>query len=74
MANWNWFFSPSEILGDSNEYTQHTTYNYCVENWKDILKLSLFASLPSVMIKPQWLEPPIIFYGPKDVWAIEIQL
>ena len=29
------------------------------------------------MINPQWLELPMswtIFYGPKDVWAIEVRL
>ena len=61
--------------GNSNEYTQHTII--VKEIKKKIPKLSLFASWPGTMINPQWLELPMsrtIFYGPKDVWAIEVQL
>ena len=51
---------------------------YCVENQKKkIPKLSRFASWPGTMINPQGLELPMswtIFYGPKDVWAIEVWL
>ena len=60
--------------GDSNEYTQHTII---VKEIKKIPKLSLFASWPGTMINPQWLELPMsrtIFYGPKDVRAIEVRL
>ena len=49
----------------------------CVENRKDFPKLSLFASRTGAMINPHWLEPPMsrtIFYGPKDVRAIEVRL
>ena len=44
---------------------------------KKIPKLSLFASWTGAMINPQWLELPMsrtIFYGPKDVRAIEVRL
>ena len=37
----------------------------------------LFASRTGAMINPQWLELPMsrtIFYGPKDVRAIEVRL
>ena len=54
-----------------------STYNRCVENWKDFPKLSLFASWTGAMINPQWLELPMartIFHGPKDVRAIEVRL
>ena len=40
-------------------------------------KLSQFASWPGTMINPQWRELPMsrtIFYGPKDVRAIEVRL
>ena len=53
----------------------HSNYNFCVENWEDFPELSLFASWPSAMINPLWLELPISrtnFYGPKDVRAIEV--
>ena len=63
--------------GDSNEYTQHTTYNYCVENRKK-KSLNYRHLLPDgTIINPLWLEPLMsrtIFYGPKDVRAIEIRL
>ena len=60
--------------GYSNEYTQHTII---VKEIKKIPKLSVFASWPGIMINPYWLELPmsrIIFYGPKDVRAIEVRL
>ena len=60
--------------GDFNEYTQHTIV---VKEIKNIPKLSLFVSWPGTMINPQWLELPMsrtIFYGPKDVRAIEVRL
>ena len=60
--------------GDSNEYTQHTII---VKEIIEIPELSLFASWPGTMINPQWLEVPMsrtIFYGPKDVRAIEVRL
>ena len=50
---------------------------YCIENQEKIPKLSLFASWPGTMINPQWLKLPMswtIFYGPNDVWAIEVWL
>ena len=56
--------------GDSNKYTKHTII-------KDFPKLSLFASWTGAMINSQWLELPMsrtIFYGPKDVRAIEVRL
>ena len=40
-------------------------------------KLSPFASWLGTITNPQWLEPPMsrtIFYGPKDVRAIEVRL
>ena len=52
-------------------------YNYCVENRENFPKLSLFASWPGTMINPHWLELPMsrtIFYGRKDVRAIEVRL
>ena len=55
----------------------HSTYNHCVENWKDFPKLSLFVSWTDAMINPQWLELPMSrmnFHGPKDVRAIEVWL
>ena len=48
-----------------------------LEDRKYIPKLSIFASWPGDMINPQWLELPISrtnFHGPRDVWAIEVQL
>ena len=54
-----------------------TLNNHYVENRKDFLKLSLFASWTGAMINPQWLKLPMSqtnFHGPKDVHAIEIQL
>ena len=47
------------------------TYHTCLEDQKDFLKLSPFAS------NSQWLELPmsrINFHGPKDVRAIEVLL
>ena len=55
----------------------HSTYNHCVQNWKDFPKLSLFASQAGAMINPQWLELPMSrtnCHGPKDVRAIEVRL
>ena len=49
----------------------------CVENWKQIPELLLFASGPCTMINSQWLEllmSRTIFWGPKDVRAIEVRL
>ena len=48
----------------------------CVENQNYFIKLSLFASWLGSMINPQWLELHMsrtIFYGPKDVRAIEVR-
>ena len=48
-----------------------------IEKKKTIIKWAPFASWPSVMINPQWLELPISgtnFHGPKDVRAIEVRL
>ena len=64
----------SSHRGDSNECTHHTVV---VKEIKKIRKLSLFASGPGTMINPQWLEllmSRTIFYGPKDVRAIEVRL
>ena len=55
----------------------HSTYNRCVENRKDLPKLSLFVSWTDAMNNPQWLELPMSqtnFHGPKDVRAIEVRL
>ena len=60
--------------GNSNEYTQHTII---VKEIKNTPKLSLFASWPGTMINPQWIELSMsrtIFYGPKNVRAIEVCL
>ena len=49
----------------------------CRKSKKKIPKLSPFASWLGIIINPQWLEPPMsrtIFYGPKDVRAIEVRL
>ena len=63
----------SPYRGDSNEYTQHAI------DVKEIKQKSLNYRylLPDTMINPQWLELPksrTIFYGPKDVRAIEVRL
>ena len=61
--------------GNSNEYMQHTIF--FVEDRKHLHKLLPFASWSGAMIKSHWLELPISrtnFYGPKDVWAIEVWL
>ena len=55
---------------DSNEYTQHTII---VKEIKESLNYRYL--LPD--LAPQWLELPMsrtIFYGPKDVRAIEVRL
>ena len=60
--------------GSSNEYAQ---FKIIVKEIKKIPKLSIFASWPGIMINPQWPELPMsrtIFYGPKDVRAIEVRL
>ena len=63
----NSFFSPYKILPIAKEnkylgsfsyfimelYVVLSTYNHCVENRKDFLKLSLFASWTGAMINPQ---------------------
>ena len=49
----------------------------CRKSKKKIPKVSPFASWLGTIINPQWLEPPMswtIFYGPKDVRAIEVRL
>ena len=49
----------------------------CRKSKKQIPKLSPFASWLGTIINPQYLEPPLsrtIFYGPKDVRAIEVRL
>ena len=49
----------------------------CRKSRKKIPKLSSFASRLGIIINPQWLEPPMsrtIYYGPKDVRAIEVRL
>ena len=90
MANSNTVLSPFKILPLAQEnkhlgkfsyfimklYVLCTTYNYCEWNKKKT-KLSLFTSWPGTMNNPQWLELPMsrtIFYGPKDVRAIEVRL
>ena len=45
--------------------------------FRKLKKKSLFASWPGTMINPQLLELSMsrtIFYGPKDIRAIEVQL
>ena len=45
--------------------------------WKNMPKLSPFASWPGTVNNPQWLELPMSrtnFYGPKDDQAIEVRL
>ena len=55
----------------------HSTYNYFIEDWKDIPELSPAASWPGAMINPQWLELPLSrtnFNSPKDLHVIEVWL
>ena len=55
----------------------NSKYHCCVEDRKYFPKLSSFASWPSPMINPQWIELPISqanFHGSKDIRATEVWL
>ena len=52
-------------------------HHYCIEDQKDFLELSPFASWSDAVINPQWLElsmSAINFHGAKDVQAMDVLL
>ena len=74
MPKSNSILSPYEILPilQENKYLRKfsyfimqlyvlSTYHYCLKD-KKIPKLSPFASWPGVMINPQWLELPSLYF------------
>ena len=68
------FFVLIRIASSRRFYWVHSTYNDCLEDWKNHSKLSYVASWPGTMINPQWLELHVpmsrtIFHVPSDVRA-----